>query len=241
MHKSLNIFFLVVLMYALGAAASTPDGETPAEEQICTDAGLRGAAWGLCNAYCEAMDCDGEPHASETACNRVLAKFLEKTDAGFLPPCLDPDTDGDGIADSEDNCPAQTNADQADGDGDGVGDACDNCPTIVNPDQAEAENGNGLVCDCPCYDHADIDQTPPLEASLTLCGQNSAALQFRGIAANGVDVLWEFLAAGLPEPATCKYNNSADAVNIEVSPISPTQLQGCEDLVLASDLWNTCP
>jgi hypothetical protein len=35
------------------------------------------------------------------------------------------DTDGDGIADATDNCPAVANADQADTDGDGKGDACD--------------------------------------------------------------------------------------------------------------------
>ena len=28
------------------------------ESDICTDAGLEGAAWGLCNSYCEAIDCD---------------------------------------------------------------------------------------------------------------------------------------------------------------------------------------
>jgi hypothetical protein len=36
-----------------------------------------------------------------------------------------PDTDGDGVADSDDNCPTVANADQANNDGDGLGDACD--------------------------------------------------------------------------------------------------------------------
>lgn len=35
------------------------------------------------------------------------------------------DTDGDGVADDVDNCPADANSDQADSDGDGIGDACD--------------------------------------------------------------------------------------------------------------------
>ncbi|MCR9104195.1 MAG: hypothetical protein NXI15_02815 [Gammaproteobacteria bacterium] len=35
------------------------------------------------------------------------------------------DSDEDGVADSEDNCPAAVNPAQADGNGDGVGDACD--------------------------------------------------------------------------------------------------------------------
>jgi Bacterial Ig-like domain/Thrombospondin type 3 repeat len=35
------------------------------------------------------------------------------------------DSDGDGVADTEDNCPEVANADQADGDADGEGDVCD--------------------------------------------------------------------------------------------------------------------
>jgi len=38
------------------------------------------------------------------------------------------DTDGDGIIDAQDNCPAIPNPAQTDTDGDGVGDLCDPCP-----------------------------------------------------------------------------------------------------------------
>lgn len=41
--------------------------------------------------------------------------------------CVQPDTDGDGVADTCDNCVDDANADQADADGDGIGDACDSC------------------------------------------------------------------------------------------------------------------
>src|SRR5262249_51413446 len=41
-----------------------------------------------------------------------------------------PDTDGDGVGDDLDDCPAVANGDQADVDGDGVGDLCD--PLRVN-------------------------------------------------------------------------------------------------------------
>lgn len=42
------------------------------------------------------------------------------------------DSDGDGVADAEDNCPDTANADQADSDGDGAGDACDSAPPVNN-------------------------------------------------------------------------------------------------------------
>lgn len=58
------------------------------------------------------------------------------------------DSDGDGLYDWIDNCPATPNPGQADGDGDGVGDACDNCSATANPAQADADlDGMGDVCD----------------------------------------------------------------------------------------------
>ena len=45
---------------------------------------------------------------------------------------LNVDTDGDGIADAQDNCPNIANQDQADGDGDTAGDACDAEPAVAN-------------------------------------------------------------------------------------------------------------
>lgn len=72
------------------------------------------------------------------------------------------DGDGDGIADSRDNCPVDANADQADLDGDGIGDICDddidgdgaeeegidNCPLVANSDQANFDGDkDGDVCD----------------------------------------------------------------------------------------------
>ncbi|WP_299115898.1 choice-of-anchor B family protein [uncultured Winogradskyella sp.] len=71
------------------------------------------------------------------------------------------DTDGDGIADDDDNCPNTANSNQEDSDNDGVGDACngdsdndgvidgdDNCPNTENADQLDTDNdGIGDVCD----------------------------------------------------------------------------------------------
>jgi hypothetical protein len=45
-----------------------------------------GAAYGLCNAYCEAMDCDSDTFkASDKACIKIYNKFVEYT--GQEPPC----------------------------------------------------------------------------------------------------------------------------------------------------------
>ena len=47
--------------------------------------GESGAAYGLCNAYCEAMDCDGAPQASQNACDKVASKYTNI--AGLTMPC----------------------------------------------------------------------------------------------------------------------------------------------------------
>ncbi|NOT02408.1 MAG: hypothetical protein HOP29_17525 [Phycisphaerales bacterium] len=84
------------------------------------------------------------------------------------------DIDGDGLIDLADNCPSNSNSDQADADGDGIGDACDttsdadndgvldgvdNCAEAPNVDQADGDgDGIGDVCDIP--DDADNDDVP---------------------------------------------------------------------------------
>ena len=83
MQKSLCVLSLALLA-TLPLAASTPDGQTPSEETVCD--GQTGAAYGLCTAYCEAMDCDSPaPHASPTACSRVAENFTRIT--GLPLPC----------------------------------------------------------------------------------------------------------------------------------------------------------
>ncbi len=86
----------------------------------------------------------------------------------------DPDTDEDGITDSNDNCLMAPNTDQNDADSDGMGDVCDacphdpendidadgicgddggctaidNCPNVANPDQSDEDSdGLGDACD----------------------------------------------------------------------------------------------
>jgi len=80
------IVFSLVFSVGFAASAKTPDGETPAEETVCD--GLEGAQYGLCTAYCEAMDCDSsEPKASDAACERVRSNFITNAGGGTGPPC----------------------------------------------------------------------------------------------------------------------------------------------------------
>jgi hypothetical protein len=59
------------------------------------------------------------------------------------------DSDGDGVPVFEDNCPEQSNAEQADHDDDGIGDACD-CDAQRDDDGDGVSNG-----DDPCPDDPD--------------------------------------------------------------------------------------
>lgn len=58
------------------------------------------------------------------------------------------DTDGDGVADAQDNCPSVANRDQRDSDGDGIGDACDQCPGTT--EALVTQQGCSIAQLCPC-------------------------------------------------------------------------------------------
>ena len=92
--RSSMLFIIALFVLTCGAGsvlAQTADGVTPAEEEVCDI--FSGAAFGLCNAYCEAMDCelldDGDeftsPNASATACLKVKDNFIKITGLGALP------------------------------------------------------------------------------------------------------------------------------------------------------------
>jgi uncharacterized repeat protein (TIGR01451 family) len=91
------------------------------------------------------------PGATGTLANRVEvgSSLPDPNPADNVSTLVTPvDSDGDGIPDSEDNCPGMPNPDQRDSDGDGVGDACDNCPSVPNPGQQDADgDGRGDACD----------------------------------------------------------------------------------------------
>ena len=69
------------------------------------------------------------------------------------------DSDGDGLPNSEDNCPTIANSDQSDTDGDCIGDVCDEFPEIYDLTQPDTDSDNiGDACDsCPNDPENDAD------------------------------------------------------------------------------------
>lgn len=83
-----KILLISALLCSPLAIGGTPDGKTPAEETVCDEAGYTGKAWGLCNAYCEAMDCDSaQPEGSEKACEAIFRNWLKAVDGEEIMPC----------------------------------------------------------------------------------------------------------------------------------------------------------
>lgn len=78
---------------------------------------------------------------------------------------LEADDDGDGIVNSQDNCPAVANAGQENADGDSAGDACDDCPNDPNKTAP-------LMCGCGVPDVFDFGDAPAPYP--TLLAQNGA-------------------------------------------------------------------
>lgn len=84
MKAHLTLIFALLLICSGIAVAQTPDLMPPSQETVCDSES--GAAYGLCNAYCEAMDCESaNAQASPTACTKVRDKFMNIT--GRPLPC----------------------------------------------------------------------------------------------------------------------------------------------------------
>lgn len=103
------------------------------------------------------------PRAIRPSAQRAVAaggRFFFVADDGVFGEevfVLDPDTDGDGLADSCDPCAVSIGPPGRDTDGDGVEDSCDRCPSQADPSNADLDqDGIGDACD----DDADADGWP---------------------------------------------------------------------------------
>jgi hypothetical protein len=125
------------------------------------------------------------------------------------------DLDLDGVVAGFDNCPVDSNPDQADYDADGYGNLCDNCPHEYNPGQTDTDqDGSGDSCDlCPGYDdNIDSDQDGNPDGCDSLCCNLSRPGDANDdINVNILDIAYliDYLYQDGPEPA-CYYQGDAD-------------------------------
>lgn len=235
------VLFVNLTIFGLPGIAETSDGVTPAEETVCEEAVLGGALKGLCNAYCEAMDCDADPSANINACESVHGKFLKKS-GGIELPCVVspvPDTDGDSVPDDVDNC-AYTPNDQADGDGDGVGDACDNCSQNGNTDQADLDlDGVGDSCDnCPADANSDqADGDSDGEGDACEAGPVEYPVEADDIIfSNGIiSEIWVFVAPEWLEADVVSLAIEVSGINGGFNPHGSQELLVSETTIFAID------
>ena len=77
----------VLLVVAPAQAQRTGDHIVPSIETVCDGDPFN---FGLCNAYCEALDCESPtPLGTPRACSNLLRNYMKKS-GGALPPCACP-------------------------------------------------------------------------------------------------------------------------------------------------------
>jgi len=136
------------------------DGDGIADKKDTS--GGKGLSFAPIPASAGGDNCPSIPNADQKiTCTSVNAGCAV---AATLGDACNPDIDGDGVVNSQDNCPYYANASQVlpsssalaalgvvckvDTDGDGIDDSYDNCPFIANTTQLDTNhNGIGDVCD----------------------------------------------------------------------------------------------
>ena len=159
----------------------------------------------------------------------------------------DVDSDGDGIADSADNCSSVANSDQLDSDGDGVGNACDNCINNANASQTDTD-GDGIGDECETVFSVPVDGgwSQWGECSKTCGGGTQTRTCTNPVPANGgADCQGgNTLACNVEEcPAVCGNNISESGEQCDSNSQSCITINGYNGFESCNDVcsgWNNC-
>ena len=196
----------------------SPTGYMDAESNTQCFSSLSNEELGSWITETDAEDDAGEGGGGDDNSNLDVGD--DKADGDIDIAEVEKDTDGDGVSDSEDNCPSVANPTQADGDKDGKGDACDeeellcdaSCDTchVGTPEEDncdEAWNGAGDGCDCGCqFEDSDCDDSDPvvIEAEDLNAWRSQADLILMAITDIPVDLVYHFDDQGVLEVAELK-------------------------------------
>ena len=126
------IGIMLLAVVPAGAQVSLPCGDGVVDTLLgeqCDQGALNGSPESCCSATCQLVSAGTVCRAAVDACD--LAEVCTGADATCPADLVSPDTDGDGICDAVDNCPAVPNPSQTDSDNDGFGDACDVCTNVL--------------------------------------------------------------------------------------------------------------
>jgi hypothetical protein len=190
---------------------------------------------------CGPMDPKVFPGAKEV-CNGIDDDCDSKTDEAFLDTdkdgeadCIDPDDDGDGQPDLQDNCPLAANPDQANADKDSMGNACDpdddgdgsQDPQDCKPFDPEVFPGNVESCDGK---DNDCDGFVDEDLGSTTCGAGVCKHTVQNCAAGKLQAC-DPLAGATPELCDGK-DNDCDGANDEGFGVGAACTKGvgqCQD------------
>ena len=110
----------VMLFSMTGAVIEEGTGPIFTLQYVVADDAPSGECRTLTTENAEATDANGD----------LLQVISSQGEYCFAGEAAVEDSDGDGVADDDDNCPGISNPDQTDSDEDGIGDVCDDCDDL---------------------------------------------------------------------------------------------------------------
>jgi F5/8 type C domain len=119
------------------AAQTLPDGSCAPTIAVLKNSSVLDA--GSCAVSLETRDQRGRVRPFDVF---GIANRVDACDVGALESI---DGDGDGVVDSDDNCPTVNNPGQVDSDNDGIGDSCDACFSVYAPRTSQNTTVNVLA------------------------------------------------------------------------------------------------